>query len=179
MMIKPHLPGIAKRTNHAVLKQDTFQLEDFEAIAADIRDLRSSILTWRSNFNVALLNVDERTRADATDFGKRYELLSLSIISNIILNRLLLSIMPKERVVLEEEVQILAVELKTVQGSLKHNRRAEFFLGQKAKIADAAINTHMYFRDVLDSGVIVEMWRLEKFFHAIGRKCCNGETCCD
>jgi hypothetical protein len=94
-------------------------------------------------------------------------------------NRLLCSIVPNDRTLLEEEVQSLALELKAVQGSLEHDRRAEFFFAQKAKIADAAIATHKYFRDVLNSGKVVELWRLEKFFQALGRKCCDGETCCD
>jgi hypothetical protein len=94
-------------------------------------------------------------------------------------SRLLCSIAPNERALLEEKVQSLATELKAVQGSLKYNRRAEFFFAQKAKIADAAIVTHTYFRDVLDSGKIVERWRVEKFFEALGRKGCDGETCCD
>jgi len=179
MKIKPRLSGVAKRTNHAVVMQDTLEIADFEAIAADVRDLRSSVLDWRSNFNTALLSVDERTRTNATDFGKRYELLGLCLCINIILNRLLLSVSPNERALLEEEVQSLAVELKAAQSSLENNRRAEFFFAQKAKIADAAIATHIYFRDVLYSGEIVKPWRLEKFFEAIGRKCCDGETCCD
>jgi hypothetical protein len=179
MMLKPNVPELAKRTNHAVFMQETLELEDFEAIATDLRVARSGIVTWRRNFNTALLHADERTRKDVLDFGKRYELLGVSLVIHIVLSRLLCSIAPNDRSLLEEEVQNMALELKAVQGSLSHNRRAEFFFEQKAKIADAAISTHPYFEDVLHSGKIVELWRLETFFKAFGRKCCDGETCCE
>lgn len=179
MVIKSKVAGLAKRTNHAVVIQDTLELRDFEAIAFDISVVRSAIVTWRRKFNTALIHAEERSRDDTMDFGKRYELLGLSLIINIVVSRLLCSIVPKDRALLEEEVQNQAVELKAVAGSLEHNRRAEFFFAQKGKIADAAIATHVYFQDVLDSGEIIERWRLEKFFEAMGRKCCSGETCCN
>jgi hypothetical protein len=179
MMIKPKVAGLAKRTNHAIVTQDTLQQEDFDALAAEIRVVRSAIMTWRSKFNTALIHAEECSRDDATDFGKRYELLGLSLVVNIVISRLLCCILPNERAFLEEEVQNMAFEVKAVQVSLEHNRRAEFFFAQKAKIAEAAIATHSYFQDVLYSGRVVERWRLEKFWEALGRKCCDGETCCD
>jgi hypothetical protein len=160
--------------------QDTLQSEHFEAIAADLHTARSKIVTWRRNFNTALIHADQSSREDPLDFGKRYELLGVSLVIHIVLSRLLCSISPSNRRLLEEEVQNLALELKTVQGSLAHNRRAEFFFEQKGGIADAAIATHPYFEEVLDSGKIVETWRLETFFKALGRKCCDGGvSCCD
>lgn len=179
MMLKPRVSGLAKRTNHVVFMQDKLQPADFETIAADLHVARSKIVTWRRKFNTALIHADECSREDPLDFGKRYELLGVSLVVHIILSRLLCSVVPNERRLLEEEVQNLALELKTVQGSLSHNRRAEFFFEQKGRIADAAIATHSYFEDVLDSGKIMESWRLERFFEAIGRKVCDGVTCCD
>jgi hypothetical protein len=179
MLIKPKVSGLVRRTNHAVFMQDTLQQEDFDALATDIRAARCAILKWRRKFNTALLHAEERSRKDPLDFGKRYELLGLSLVVNIILSRMLCCIVPNDRALLEEEVQNLSAELKTVQGTLEHNRRAELFFAQKAKIGDAAIATHTYFRDVLHNGRIIELWRLEKFFEALGRKCCDGRTCCD
>ena len=179
MILKPKVSGLAKRTNHVIFMQDMLQPEDFEDLAADLHDARSSIVTWRRKFNTALIHADERSREDPLDFGKRYELLGVSLVIHIIVSRLLCAIVPNERRLLEEEIQNVALELKNIQGSLSHNRRAEFFFEQKGRIADAAIATHSYFEDVLDSGRVVEAWRLEKFFQAIGRKCCNGETCCE
>jgi hypothetical protein len=179
MIIKPKIPGLAKRTNYAIVIQDTLRQEDFDALAAEIRVVRSAIMTWRSKFNKALIHAQDCSRDDATDFGKRYELLGLSLVVNIVISRLLCCILPNDRAFLEEEVQNMAFEVKAVQVSLEHNRRAEFFFAQKAKIAEAAIATHAYFQDVLYSGRVVERWRLEKFWEALGRKCCDGETCCD
>jgi hypothetical protein len=179
MMLKPKVPGLAKRTNHAVLMQDTLQPDYFEAIISDLHAARSAMVNWRRKFNTALIHADERSQGDPLDFGKRYELLGVSLVAHIVLSRLLCSIVANERGLLEEEVQNLSLELKTMQGSLAHNRRAEFFFKQKATIGDAAIATHAYFREVVGSGKIVELWRLEKFFDAIGRKNCDGETCCN
>src|SRR5258708_35627337 len=80
MMLKPRVSGLAKRTNHAVFMQDMLQPEDFETIAADLRVARSKIVTWRRKFNTALIHADERSREDPLDFGKRYELLGVSIV---------------------------------------------------------------------------------------------------
>ena len=179
MMLKTKVSGLAKRTNHAVVIQNTLQEDDFAMLAADIRVVRSDIIAWRRQFNTALIHADDRTRKDTTDFGKRYELLGVSLIVNIIVSRLLCAIVPNDRALLEEEVQNLAVELKVMQDTLSHNPRASFFFAQKGKIADAVIFSHACFRDVVDSGKVVDSWRLEKFFDAIGRKGCNGETCCD
>ena len=95
------------------------------------------------------------------------------------MSRLLCAIVPNDRVLLEEEVQNLAAELKVMQETVGHNPRASFFFAQKGKIADAAIVSHGCFRDVVDSGKVVDSWRLEKFFEVIGRKSCNGDTCCN
>ena len=179
MMLKPKVSGLAKRTNHAVLMQDTLQPEDFEAITDDLHAARSTMVSWRRKFNTALIHANECSPEDPLDFSKRYELLGISLVVHIILSRLLSSMVPNERGLLEEEVQNLALELKTIQGSLGHNRRAELFFKQKAKIVDAAIATHKYFQEVVNSGRIVELWRLEKFFDALGRKNCDGKTCCD
>ena len=69
MMLKTKVSGLAKRTNHAVVIQNTLQKDDFTKLAADIRVVRSSIITWRRQFNTALIHVDERSRKDTTDFG--------------------------------------------------------------------------------------------------------------
>jgi hypothetical protein len=181
MILKFKISGLAKRTNHAVVIQERLQQEDFEILASDIRGVRSGIITWRRKFNTALIHAGHPSRDDAMDFGKRYELLGISLVVNIMASRLLGCIVPNDRALLEEEVQNVAMELKALQSSSEHNRRAGFFFAQNAKIADAAIATRMYFREVLNSGKIIERWRLEKFFESIGRKCCDedGEGCCD
>jgi hypothetical protein len=179
MMIKCKVPKLTKRTNHAVLKQAALQSSDFEAIASDLRMVRSSIMSWRRTFNVALLTAENSNSKETADYAKRFELLGISLVINIVASRLLVAIVPYGRAFLEEEVQNLAMELKELQASVKTNRRTEFFLAQKAAFADAAIATHAYFDEVQHSGKIIESWRLEKFFETIGRKCCDGETCCD
>jgi hypothetical protein len=180
MMLKFKISGLAKRTNHAVVLQERLQYENFEILATDIRAVRSSIITWRRKFNTALIHARHPSRDNPMDFGKRYELLDISLVVNIMASRLLSCIKPNDRALLEEEVQNVALELKALQSSSEHNRRAEFFFAQNAKIADAAIATHVHFREVLNSGIIIERWRLEKFFEGIGRKCCDadGENCC-
>jgi hypothetical protein len=179
MIIKCKLGSLSKRTNHAVVVQDTLQLEDFENLATELRAARFAIITWRRNFNMALINIGKRCNNDTADFGKRHELLGLSLIVNIVFSRLLVCIVPNDRVLLEEEVQNLAIELKALKKSIEHNRRAELLFVQKSIIANAAIDTHAYFQDEFNSGKIVVGWRLDKFFQAMGRKSCDGETCCD
>lgn len=178
LMIK--IPGLAKRTGHAVALQDTLQQEDFDALATDVRAVRSAVITWRRKFNTALILIeyDEQRSSPTTNFSKRYELLAISLIINIMLSRMLCAIAPNDRALLEEEVQNLAVELKDVQGSVGRNRRAGFYIAQKAKIADAAIATHDDFQEAVGSGKVVEPWRLKRFCKSLGRKCCDGEACC-
>ena len=179
MILMAKTPGLAKRTGHAVIVQDTLQPEDFESIAADLRVVRSAIITWRRKFNMALLRIRERPLNDTGDFEKRYELLGISLIINILMSRMLCCIVPSERALLEEEVQNLAIELKAVQGSAEHNKRATFFLSQKATVAEATIATHAEFLDVAGSGMVVDAWRLKRFCELLGRRCCDGVTCCE
>jgi hypothetical protein len=180
LIILSKVPTLAKRTTHAVTFQNHFPPSHFEAIASEIRTLRTSILNWRRKFNTILINAEDRSREDTADFGKRYEVFGVSLVINILLNRMLHYVSPKERAILEEEVQNLALEIKAVQESLelKHNHRASFFLAQKSLVADAAIATHRYFLEVLDNGQIIEAWRLKKFCESLGRKCCDGNNCC-
>jgi hypothetical protein len=170
--------GLTKETNHAVVVQDALKMEDFEAIATRIRVVRSSITAWRRKFNLALLRAEKHKENDLEDFGKRFELLATSLILNIVLSRLLCAIVPQCRALLEEEVQNLAAEIRDMESSVLHNQRAAFFFAQKAKVAEAALITHKYFQDVINSGQVVEAWRLNAFFVAMGRKCCDGVTCC-
>lgn len=179
MMLKCSISGLTKRTNHAIVIQNTLLSSDFEALAADIRITRSRTIVWRRKFNTALIHAGHCSKENTMDFGKRYEILGISLIINIIVDRLLGAIAPSDRALLEEEVQNLATELKVLQDTSEHNPRASFFFAQKAVIADAAIATHACFSEVFDSGRVVDSWRLQKFFDILGRKCCNGETCCD
>jgi hypothetical protein len=180
LIILSKIPTLAKRSTHAVIFQELFRPSHFEALASDIRIVRTSILIWRRRFNTLLINAEGRSSDDTADFGKRYELLGVSLVINILLDRMLHYVSPKERAVLEEEVQNLALEIKMVHKSLElnHNSRASFFLTQKSLVADAAIATHKYFLEVIDNGEIIEAWRLKKFCESLGRKCCDGEGCC-
>lgn len=179
MMLKCKISGLTKRTNHAVVIQNALLPSDFEALAADIRAARSKIITWRRKFNTALIHAGHCSKDNTADFGKRYEILGISLIINIVVSRLLSAIVPSDRALLEEEIQNAAIELKVLQDTSEHNPRASFFFAQKGVMADAAIATHACFSEVIDSGKIVDLWRLQKFFDVLGRKGCDGETCCD
>jgi hypothetical protein len=97
---------------------------------------------------------------------------------NIIVDRLLCSIVPNARFFLEEEVQNLAREFKALQESQKYNHRAELFLGEKVKVADAAIATHKEFQQLFNSGKTIDSWMLQNFFDAIGRRRCVEDARC-
>ncbi|KAH8807831.1 hypothetical protein F5884DRAFT_857398 [Xylogone sp. PMI_703] len=178
MMLMAKIPRLAKRTGHAVTVQGTLHPVDFDTIAADVRIVRSAVLSWRRRFNNALIHESERSHHHNANFDKRFELLGISLIINILVSRMLCCLVPSERALLEEEVQNLAAELKAAQKSVGPHRRAGFFLAQKAKIADAVIATHADFLGAVGSGKVVESWRLKRFCDSLGRKCCDGETCC-
>jgi hypothetical protein len=179
LILLARVPGLAKKTCHVVTVQDSLQPEDFEPIAAKVRELRSDVLVWRREFNIALIHAtDELKRSDNNNSNKRYELLGISHIIQILASRMLACISPDERGLLEEEVQCVAIELKSLQGSVGHHRRAEFFLTQKARVANAAIDTHDDFAATVGNGRIVEAWRLKRFCNSLGRKSCDGITCC-
>lgn len=178
MMLMAKLPGIAKRTGHVIVAQDVLQPEDFVALVDNVRVVRAGIITWRRSFNIALLQIEQRPPGETADFGKRYELLGLSLIINIMASRMLCCIVPNERAFLEEEIQYLAVEFQAVKRSAEHNHRASFFLAQKAKIANAAITTHADFQCIAGSGRIVDLCRWQRFCKAIGRRCCDENMCC-
>jgi hypothetical protein len=175
LTIKYRIPRLTKRTNHAVVTQ----VSDLDSLISDLQDVRLSIMAWRRKFNTALITAPDRSQTNSEDFAKRYELLGISLIVNVMASRMLVAVESNGRAYVEAEVQNCAQELKCLQSAMHQNERSKFFLTLKGAFGDAAIATHAYFDEVKDSGKIVEAWRLEKFFAAIGRKCCDGETCCE
>lgn len=143
--------------------QNTLQAEKFDSVAAEWRALRSHIAVWRREFNMALIHANDKAIPD-----KRYEFLGTCLIIQIFTSRLLGSILPNERGLLEEEAQCFSIELKQLQASVGHHTREKFLLIQKAKIATAAIDTHDDFAAAVGNGRIVEAWRLRKFCSYIG-----------
>ncbi len=169
------IPGLARRSSNLVIHQDTMKLQDFDGVTSDVRALRSSVIAWRRDYNTAMIHDANRGRTHERGtgvkvFDKRYEMLGMSLVVHILASRMLVCIAPTSRALLEEEVQSLALELKSLQESLEDDGRATFFLAQKAKIADAAIATHIYFLEAAESGRIIEPWRMKKYCEAIGRK---------
>ncbi|PKK54283.1 hypothetical protein CI102_1725 [Trichoderma harzianum] len=173
------VPGLAKKTCHAVTMQHSLQPRDFDAVAAKVRILRSDVAAWRRDFNMTLIHTPDTTKKNSTlDTDKRYELLGVALIIQILVSRMIVCISPNDRGLLEEEVQSFAIELKCLLGSVRHHRRAEFFLTQKVKIANAALVTHDDFAAAIGCDRVIEAWKLKKFDNAFGRKTCDGITCC-
>ncbi|KAH8896580.1 hypothetical protein GQ53DRAFT_838146 [Thozetella sp. PMI_491] len=181
MTLMAKVPTLAKRVGHAVVIQNSLQRQYFDTIAAEIRSLRSAIIAWRRDFNLALIANASRpsqARGIQPSFSKKHEMSGIALVIHMIASRMLVCISTAGRELLEEEVQSLAVELKTLQASVAHNCRANFFLGQKSIIADAAIATHEDFVALSTSETVVESWKLARFWQLMGRTPCDGETCC-
>ncbi|KAL6901083.1 hypothetical protein GGI43DRAFT_403993 [Trichoderma evansii] len=173
LLLLTRLPGLVKKTCHMVAVETSPRAEGFGSVTAKVRELRSDVAVWRRELNMALIHANNKANPD-----KRYEFLGTSLIIQIFASRLLGCISPNERGLLEEEVQCFAVELKYLQGSVGHHTRAEFLLTQKAKVANAAIETRDDFTATVGNGRIVEAWRLRKFCSSLDRKFCDGITCC-
>lgn len=173
LILLTKLPGLVKKTCHVVAVQNTLRAENFDYVATGLRELRSDIAVWRREFNMALIHAKNKANPD-----KRYEFLGTCLIIQVFTSRLLGSILPTERGLLEEEAQCFAVELIHLQGSVGHHTRDNFLLTQKAKIAHAAIDTRDDFTATVGNGRIVEAWRLRNFCSSFGRKFCDGITCC-
>ncbi|KAK1238187.1 hypothetical protein MKX08_002766 [Trichoderma sp. CBMAI-0020] len=173
LILLTKLPGLVKKTCHVVAVQNTLRAEDFDSVAAGLRELRSNIAVWRREFNMALIHANNKTNPD-----KRYEFLGTCIVIQIFTSRLLSSILPNERRLLEEEAQCFAMELKHLHESVGPRTRDKFLLTQKARIANAAIDTRDDFAATVGNGRIVEAWRLKRFCSLFGRKFCDGITCC-
>ncbi|KAL7929787.1 hypothetical protein V8C35DRAFT_314791 [Trichoderma chlorosporum] len=173
LMVK--VPCLAKKTYNIVTMQHSPQAGDSDVLAAKVRILRSNVAIWRREFNMILIHSTNTPQKDGKiDTDKRYELLGVALIIQILASRMIVCISPSDRGLLEEEVQSFAFELKSLLGSVGHHRRAEFFLTQKVKIANAAIDTHDDFAAEIGSGRVVERWKLENFDKLIGRNTSNG-----
>ena len=123
------------------------------------------------------MHAEGRSCGDIFDFGNCYELLAISLITYITISRMLCRILPNDRKLLKE-VQSLAAELKDLRVLVGHSRRSGFYLAQKAKLADAAIASRNVFQEAVGSGKVAEAWRLKRLCEALGRNCCDEETCC-
>ena len=205
MLLMAKVPGLAKRTTHAVVvtvpqeAQDEQHEQELQDLMADVDSLRARIVKWRRDFNTALIhavgptdNWISSTGSNTTlergtdDAGKRYELLGISLVVHMLAGRMLVSLSPpgdRGALLLEDEVQAVAAELGQVHRSVPsggRNHRARFVLLQKTKIADAAVATHADFRRAAmrDDGRAVEPLVLKRFCELLGRKCCDGQGCC-
>lgn len=195
MLLMAKVPGLAKRTSHAVAMADLQgghgNEQDIDALTSEVHTLRSKVITWRRDFNMALIHSIDSANTNTSvgnmhSASKRYELLGASLVIHMLADRMLVSLSPPQDPggrLLEDEVQGLAAELKQAQRSvplIPGNHRAEFFLDQKAKIADAVIATHADFRRAAARGTgrVTEARVLKGFCEALGRKCCDGKDCC-
>jgi hypothetical protein len=194
MLLMAKGPGLIKRTGHAVVVADSQdgreQERDVDVLMGEVHVFRSKVIAWRSDFNMALIDAlegaDNTSQRDMPSACKRYELLGVSLVVLMLADRMLVSLSPPQDPgarLLEDEAQASAAELKQVQRSVHSNSdnpRAEFALGQKAKIADAAIATHADFRRATErvAGRVVEASVLKRFWEALGWRCCDGKDCC-
>ncbi|KAI1323892.1 hypothetical protein F5Y16DRAFT_327734 [Xylariaceae sp. FL0255] len=153
------VPGLAKRTEEAIIANDRGELVDFDLLVKDLHSVRTETLAWRRNFNITLINnVDTARVEQGCNPDKRFELLGMTLVFHIIATRMLVCISPRERRLLEEEVQNVSMELKQLHQSVDYvgttNSRAGFFLAQKATVADIAIETNSVINGYDETGIV-------------------------
>jgi len=195
MLLMAKIPGLAKRTNHtiavAALQREIPNEQSLYDLTNELHILRNELIAWRRDLNTTLIyaldSSDDSTKErNMQGADKRYELLGVSLVIHMHASRMLVSLSPpgdRSGLLLEDEVQALATELKQIQRSVppnERNYRACFALTQKAKVADAAIATHASFRRaaVRTEGRVIDPYVLKGFCEALGRRCCDGKTCC-
>ncbi|KAI8630202.1 hypothetical protein F5Y19DRAFT_429323 [Xylariaceae sp. FL1651] len=177
------IPGLRKRCIHAVSIRAAD--DELDALAAEMHSLRSYIITWRRDFNMALmraLDVEKYTYTKNQNrcLDKRYDLLGIYSIVYITLSRLLICITSNGRALIEDEVQGQALELKQLYQSVREgtkgssydpiNYRTEFVLSQQVLAANRAIATHADFRSAVGSGRIIDPNIMMKYFTILGKK---------
>jgi hypothetical protein len=172
------ISGLMKRVTHAIVARAS--QEDLGDLITDLHSLRARITAWRREFNTALMraldaNTETHAQTRNRTLDKRHELLGVFYVVHIFVSRMLVCVPSDGRALLEDEVQDRALELKQLLQSVQEgshsdrHHRAEFFLTQKTKIADAAIATHADFRIAARTSRIVELWFLERFEMSLGR----------
>lgn len=175
------MPGIfAEITNIVCQEKSLSQSAQARAIQT-VRQFRKDLIQWSSTYCSYILTQGARQQRHRPD-DKLVELLGTSLLLRIIASRLLGAISTAERAVLEDEALCLAKEVTTLEKDMSSvNRRASFYLAQKARVANATLQTSGLWEDTdiaSTEGKLIEKWKFERWCSLIPRKTSTKKVNC-
>lgn len=168
-LIMAMLPGIAKRATSAVCMGCSFATQRTQHIIDDINILNGRLSSWREAFNDYIRIRQEKTPG-FDDRDQELELLGTSFVLEMLFNRFSGAVCPERRFDAEQRALSLATRAVTLAANIPaHNGRASFYLGQKAKFAQATIDSAQSWADDTAAGQIMTPEPFRQWCKAMGR----------
>ncbi|KFA63908.1 hypothetical protein S40285_03758 [Stachybotrys chlorohalonatus IBT 40285] len=168
-LIMCETPGLGKRVTDVVCSGEAFPESYIDRLAAEARDHRERLLSWRSDFNETTLEIDDPTGPGVESY-RRYEHLGTALVGSLVVARLLGAISPAERSILEVESLVFARELLRLEAKISPaNYSAGFYLSQKHIFARGTLCTADIWKAASTSDPIIDKGVFEQWCKAIGR----------
>ncbi|KAB5562766.1 hypothetical protein GE09DRAFT_1109617 [Coniochaeta sp. 2T2.1] len=170
MLIIP-LPGACKRVGDVVCSENPSP-EAIEAVRREVRDLRKGIRLWRNRFDTEVLLNLPSARVSAGEKYKRLDALANALIFEIILARLMGSVVPSDRFVMEDEIQQHGAYIARIeQECMKEDYRTAFYMNQKRMIAMSLIESSPLWRlPVSRPEGLIEAWKFRQWCDSVPRR---------
>jgi hypothetical protein len=170
------MPGIFAEVTDFVCQNNVSDARQRDLIDKT-RRFRRNLMQWKSAYDGQILKGDN-THSRPTAHDKRVELLGTSLLLRIIAGRLLGTVSPSDRPMLEDEVFCFAKQLSVLKNEASNiNSRAGFYLSQKSNVPDATLLTSALWEDTAATrGKVIEQWRFQRWCDLIPRKTTGLQT---
>jgi hypothetical protein len=175
------MPGMFAKITNIVCQEENPHLEnELVPVMQTVRQFRKSLMEWSSTYDSHILTHEGKHKTQALD-DKLVELFGTSLLLRVIAARLLGTISPPERSILEDEALCFAKQVITLERAVSSvNKRASFYLAQKARIGNATLLTAGLWEDTQSSnGKVIEKWKFERWCALIPRKTSSNGYNCD
>lgn len=167
------LPGLACRISAAVASDPQPSPAELGDLAASTSEVRESMRRRREEFSDIVKTITETP--SPLRLNRMFEIFGVILVTSIATSRLLSSVVPSRREMLEAEAVAFATELKLLQTGCHKNLKMSAQLSEQLTMADACLSTAGLWRESLDSGRIIERWKFDAWCNAIPRKTSTGK----
>jgi len=165
------LPGAVKRVGD-VICSDSPTTNSIASVRREVRDLRKGIRLWRNRFDTELLLNLPSAPVSASEKYKRLDALANALMFEIILARLIGSVIPSDRFVMEDEIQEHGAYIARIEEEcMKQDYRTAFYMSQKGMIAVSLMESSPLWRlPVQRQEDLIEAWKFRQWCDSVPRR---------
>lgn len=158
------LPGACKRVCGVVCSNNASP-EKIDKVRREVRQLRNELRLWRNRFDTELVLDVPLSAVPVSQKYKRLDALVNALVFEVILARLMGSVMVSVRFLMEDEIQQHSTYIaKIEQSSVRHDYRIAFYMTQKYTMAASLLETSHLWRAPCLSSDLIEAWKFRQWY---------------